>query len=81
MYTLKLHDRSIKIGSIKGGQDKVFAALQPIWLGRWYLFQTFEEQDSVQDKAGEISQIRHLLDDTAEGQPNKVSKEPKDGKR
>jgi hypothetical protein len=34
-----------------------------LWLGRWYLFQTFEELDSVKDKQAEIKEIRHVIDD------------------
>jgi hypothetical protein len=56
-------------------------ALCSIWLGISNLFQTFEELDSVQDKAGEIAQIRHLLDDTVDELTNIVSGEPKDGNR
>jgi len=32
------------------------------WLGKWFLFQTFEELDSVKDKKVEIQQICKLLE-------------------
>jgi hypothetical protein len=32
------------------------------WLGKWFLFQTFEELDSVKDKELEVQQIRELLE-------------------
>jgi hypothetical protein len=33
-----------------------------VWLGKLFLFQTFEELDSVKDKEAEVQQIRQLLD-------------------
>ncbi len=33
------------------------------WLGKLFLFQTFEELDSIKDKEAEIQQIRQLLDE------------------
>lgn len=33
------------------------------WLGNGYMFQTFEELDSIIDKASEIKEIRQLLDE------------------
>ena len=34
-----------------------------IWLGKWFLFQTFEELDSVKDKEPDVKEIHELLDD------------------
>jgi hypothetical protein len=34
-----------------------------IWLGVWYLFQTFDELDQIKDKANDALEIRQLLDD------------------
>lgn len=34
---------------------------QSVWLGKWFLFQTFDELDSVRDKESNIQQTRHLL--------------------
>jgi len=33
------------------------------WLGKWYLFQTYEELDLIKDRALEIQEIRQLLDE------------------
>jgi hypothetical protein len=33
-----------------------------LWLGKWFLFQTFEELDSVKDKEYDAQQTRHLID-------------------
>jgi hypothetical protein len=33
-----------------------------VWLGKLFLFQTFEELDSIKDKETEVLQIRQLLD-------------------
>jgi hypothetical protein len=33
------------------------------WLGKLFLFQTFEELDSIKDKQAEVRQIRQLLDE------------------
>jgi len=32
------------------------------WLGKWFLFQTFEELDGVKDKETEVRQICLLLE-------------------
>jgi len=32
------------------------------WLGKWFLFQTFEELDSVKDKEYDAQQTRQLID-------------------
>jgi hypothetical protein len=32
-----------------------------VWLGKWLLFQTFDELDSIQDKVTEVDEIRQLL--------------------
>jgi hypothetical protein len=34
-----------------------------VWLGEWFLFQTFDKLDGVKDKETEVQQIRQLLDD------------------
>lgn len=33
-----------------------------VWLGKWFLFQTFEELDSVKDKEYDAQQTRQLID-------------------
>ena len=38
-------------------------AYSQTWLGKLFLFQTFEELDSVKDKEAEVQQIRQLLDE------------------
>ena len=38
-------------------------AMYKVWLGKWFLFQTFEELDSVKDKESEVQQIRQLMED------------------
>jgi hypothetical protein len=40
-----------------------FDASKTSWLGRWFLFQTFEDLDSIKDKSADIQQIRSLLDE------------------
>ena len=40
-----------------------------IWLGKWFLFQTFEELDSIKDKDSEVQQIRQLLDHDQKEEP------------
>jgi hypothetical protein len=32
------------------------------WLGKWFLFQTFEELDSIKNKEVEAQQIRQLFE-------------------
>jgi hypothetical protein len=39
------------------------------WLGKLFLFQTFEELDSVKDKETEVRQIRQLLDQGQKEEP------------
>lgn len=39
------------------------SALIAIWLGKWLLFQTFEELDNAKDKQSEVLQVRQLLDE------------------
>jgi hypothetical protein len=38
------------------------------WLGKWFLFQTFEELDGIKDKESEVRQIRQLIN-KLDGQP------------
>ena len=42
------------------------SALRSIWLGKWFLFQTFQELDSVKNKEVEAQQIRQLFESSNE---------------
>lgn len=37
-----------------------------LWLGKWFLFQTFNELDYVKDKLADANEIRQLLDEEDE---------------
>jgi hypothetical protein len=41
---------------------QTFRICKNYWLGKWFLFQTFEELDSVKDKEYDAQQTRQLID-------------------
>lgn len=43
--------------------------LYVVWLGKWFLFQTFEELDGIKDKELEVRRIRQLLDEGQKEEP------------
>ena len=44
-------------------ENQTFLICYFSWLGKWFLFQTFEGLDRVKDKGTEALQIRQLLDE------------------
>jgi len=45
----------------KDQKTKLFLICYFFWLGKWFLFQTFEELDSVKDKEAEVLQIHEIF--------------------
>jgi hypothetical protein len=43
------------------------------WLGRWFLYQTFEELDSVKDKEYDAQQTRQLIDSLDSPNPSDIT--------
>ena len=37
------------------------------WLGKWFLFQTYEELDNVKDKSAEVKEIYKFLNEYIKG--------------
>ena len=44
-----------------------------VWLGKWFLFQTFEELDSVKDKEYDAQQTRQLIDSLDSPNPSDIT--------
>jgi len=44
-----------------------------VWLGKWFLFQTFEELDSVKDKEYDAQQTRQLIDSLGSPNPSDIT--------
>ena len=52
---------------------KLFCQAVYAWLGKWFLFQTFEELDSVKDKEYDAQQTRHLIDSLDSPNPSDIT--------
>jgi len=44
-----------------------------VWLGKWFLFQTFVELDSVKDKEYDAQQTRQLIDSLGSPNPSDIT--------